>query len=316
MPSPTVARQAFLDQLRAVRGLAPRTVEAYARDLAGVGPALGLGAGEEPDWLGLDTDDLRRWMAHERGRGIAARSLARRLAALRALFRFLRDQGWRDDLPTAGLRAPRVRRRLPRVPSEEVAGRIVESPDLQTARGRRDRAILELLYGAGLRLAELVGLTLAQLDLPGGRITVDGKGGRQRLVPLAGEARAALLAYLGDRLPPQRLAALREGRLPASDHAAPVFAGRRGAIGRRTVQRVVERAVRTAVAGSGLSPHDLRHAFATHLLDRGAELRGVQELLGHASLSTTQVYTHVSQRRLRDAFEQAHPRAGRGGGEA
>jgi site-specific recombinase XerD len=308
--------QAFLDHLRVIEGASPHTVEAYARDLQTVQNALAA-PGQILDWLTLSTDDLRRWMAHERRRGIAPVSLARRLAALRACFAFLENTGLRADRPTAGLRAPRVRRRLPRVAGEELIARVVQSPDLATERGRRNRALLEVMYGCGLRLAEVVGLGLGDLDLSGESVRVRGKGSKERLVPLAGEANAALRRYLDGRLPPAVAAALGASMLEASDRSAPVFLGRGGRrIARRTVREVVARAVRAASGGTGLSPHDLRHAFATHLLDRGADLRSVQELLGHAALSTTQIYTHVSVARLREAYDRAHPRATAGGGTA
>jgi site-specific recombinase XerD len=258
----------------------------------------------------LDTDDLRRWIAHERRRAVGPRSIARRLAALRGFYRFLMNNGRRDDDPTAALRPPRHRRSLPLVPSEELVTRIVESPDLSTERGLRDRAVLEILYGGGLRLAELVGLRLGDLNFPGQEMRVRGKGHKERLVPLLGEAQRSLLAYLAARLPASVCRSLDMGTCSGAEGQAPLFTGRGGRpISRRTVQSIVSRAVRRAVGGAGLSTHSLRHAFATHLLDRGAELRGVQELLGHASLATTQVYTHVSTARLREAFERAHPRA-------
>ena len=300
----------FLQRLRAVEGAAARTVDAYANDLARV-RAWADERGRPLDWRTVDVDDLRTFLAAERRRGIGVRSLQRRMAALRGFFRFLVREGERGGDPTVALRIGRGPRRLPRVASEEMVGRIVESPDVSTARGRRDRAVLELLYGSGLRLAEVVGATLGDLDLPRELITVTGKGSKTRVVPLTGAAKRALDVYLGDRLAPADRKDLRDGHVAPGTRTQPLFTGRgQGPIARRTVQRVVERAVR-ACAGPALSTHDLRHAFATHLLDRGAELRGVQELLGHESLSTTQIYTHVTSARLRSAFEAAHPRAHR-----
>lgn len=298
----------FLDHLRSVDGASPRTLAAYSADLRTVVAALGT-AGEDFDWCAVGLDDLRRYLAHERRRGIAARSLARRLAALRAFFRFLVRDGRRDSDPTVGLRLPRVGRRLPRVPNESMVATLLESPDPSTERGRRDRAVLELLYGAGVRLAELTALRLGHVDWPAEQIRVRGKGSRERMVPLAGEAKRALAVYLEARLGRETWQGLCAGRCAPADQGAPVFVGRSQApLARRTVQAIVERAVRASF-GPRLSPHDLRHAFATHLLDRGADLRGVQELLGHANLSTTQVYTHVSTARLRASFDAAHPRA-------
>lgn len=304
-------RRAWLDHLRAVEGLSPRSLEAYDRDLETVVRSR-LARDLPTDWLTVEIDDLRAYLADERRRGVSSRSLARRLAALRNFFAFLQRNGWREDNPTVGLRAPRLGRKLPRLASEEMVGRILETPDPSTERGLRDRAVLELLYGTGIRLAEIVGLTLADLDAPGESVRVWGKGSKERHVPWLGEAKRHLRLYLEARLPAAQRQDLWDGRLTKAEGRAPVFAGRGGRpLARRTVQRIVERAVRAAVAGSGFSPHDLRHAFATHLLDRGAELRGVQELLGHASLSTTQIYTHMTTQRLREAYESSHPRARR-----
>lgn len=302
--------RSFQDHLRVVAGASPRTVEAYGRDLRRAEDILA--DGDAPvDWTGVDPDDLRRVLAHERARGLAPSTLARRMASLRGFFRFLQERGDRPDRPTSGLRSPRHRRRLPSTLSEGGAASIMEVVDTDTARGIRDRALLEVLYGCGVRLAELVGMDLGDLDLRAGSIRVRGKGDKERLVPLAGEAGHWLRQYLDGRLPPDLARALDAGRVGGEASTTPVWLGRGvRRISRRTVQRVVAKAVREASASRGISPHDLRHAFATHLLDRGADLRSVQELLGHATLSTTQIYTHVSTRRLREAYSQAHPRAG------
>jgi site-specific recombinase XerD len=303
--------QAWIDHLRAIRGLSPRTLEAYARDLESVRRALRERSSQETNWLEISTDQLRMWLSYERDRGVSSRSLARRLSALRGFFAFLQGRGLRADRPSRRLGSPRLSRRLPRVPSEEVVSLLLESPDSSTERGRRDRAILELLYGCGLRLSELVALSLAQIDLPAESMRVTGKGAKERIVPLVGEAKYRLQDYLSRRLPSEVFHALEQGSLRREDRVVPVFLGRAGhRIARRTVQAMLARTMRAAALGTGLSPHDLRHAFATHLLDRGAELRGVQELLGHASLSTTQIYTHVSSARLKEVYQQAHPRAG------
>jgi site-specific recombinase XerD len=311
MPAVPELEQAWIDHLRAIRGLSPRTLEAYARDLASVRKALRERTSQETNWLEIDTDQLRIWFSYERGRGISSRSLARRLSALRGFFAFLKSRGLRSDQPTFGLNSPRLSRRLPRVPSEELVSQLMETPDCSHERGRRDRAVLELLYGCGLRLSELVALQLGQIDLPAETMRVLGKGAKERIVPLVGEAKYRLSDYLSRRLPVAVFDALAQGALRGEDREVPVFLGRAGRrIARRTVQAMLARTMRAAAMGTGLSPHDLRHAFATHLLDRGAELRGVQELLGHASLSTTQIYTHVSSTRLKEVYRQAHPRAG------
>jgi site-specific recombinase XerD len=298
--------RAFLDHLTAIEGASPHTVDAYRRDLATVAHALET---KSVDWNAINRDQLRHYLGYERKRGISSRSLSRRLAALRGFFRFLQRSGIREDNPATGLRPPRERRRLPRVTSEEMTHRILESVEFEGVRGDRDRAILEILYGCGLRLSELVGLALGDVDPTEGSLVVRGKGDRQRRVPFAGEASGALDTYLSGRLTESTWRAWREGRLGRDAARMPVFEGRAGrAVSRRTVQRVVRGAVQRAAAAGGISPHTLRHAFATHLLDHGAPLRGVQELLGHASLATTQVYTHVTPSRLRDALTEAHPR--------
>lgn len=303
----------FLDYLRAVEGASPRTVEAYGRDLGALRATLDA-AGVDRDWRHVDTDDLRRFLAAQRKAQRAPSTVSRRLSSIRAFFRFLVREGLREDNPAAALRAARQRRRLPRTPGEELVTRILETCDAQTVDGRRDRAVLEMLYGGGLRLSELVGLRLGDLDWPGETLRVMGKGSRERIVPFSGEAPRALAASLADRLSQSTLEGLRAGSLEGGSARLPLFVGRSGkALAPRAIQRLVARATRAA-GGGHLSPHDLRHAFATHLLDRGADLRAVQELLGHASLSTTQIYTKVSVARLRESFDHAHPRA-RGNGD-
>lgn len=303
---PTPLGADYLDHLRVVDGASEATVASYAGDLR-QWAAWCLDRDVDP--LRAETDDLRAFLAAEKRRGIGARSLGRRMAALRGFYRHLVREGRRENDPTVALRLGRGPRRLPRTPSEELVGRILDAPDTTTARGLRDRAVLEVLYGSGLRLAELVGLRLGDVDPEGATLHVTGKGSKERIAPLSDAAADALAAYLGSRLDGATWRDFRDGRLQGDVVRAPVFAGRNGRpLARRTVQRVVQRAVE-ASAGPRLSPHDLRHAFATHLLDRGAELRGVQELLGHASLSTTQIYTQVTSARLRSAFDAAHPRA-------
>jgi site-specific recombinase XerD len=300
----------FLDHLRVVTGSSPHSIDAARRDLASLAGVLEAEDRGRRDWRTLDADDLRRYLAAQRRQGLAATTLSRRMATLRVFFRYLHERGYRDDVPTAGLRTPRTRRPLPKVLGEDLVARLVEHPDVSTERGRRDRALLEVLYGCGLRLSEVVGLDLADVDLPAQTLRVTGKGNKQRLVPLAGEGLHALRVYLEHRLPGPVLWALTSGTLDRHAGAAPVFLGRGSRrIARRTVQAMVSRTVAEVAGSRGISPHDLRHAFATHLLDRGADLRGVQELLGHASLSTTQIYTQVTTARLKETYRQAHPRA-------
>jgi integrase/recombinase XerC len=300
----------FLDYMRAVEAASPRTIDAYRRDLGALSSSL---RAEGPvDWTRVDRDDLRRFLGEQRRLERAPSTIARRLSAMRAFFRFLVREGRREDNPASALRSARQKRRLPRTPGEELVTRILEACKLDTEEGRRDRAILEMLYGGGLRLSELVGLRLGDIDWPAGTLRVLGKGNRERVVPFSGEAPKAVRASLADRLSSETVASLEAGALASGSASLPLFTGRDGrAISPRTVQRIVAKATREG-GGGRLSPHDLRHAFATHLLDRGADLRGVQELLGHASLSTTQIYTQVSVARLRESFDDAHPRAHEG----
>jgi integrase/recombinase XerD len=201
-------------------------------------------------------------------------------------------------------------RRLPKDLNLEMVTGLIEAPDSSTARGRRDRAMLELIYGCGLRLAELVGLNLRDLNFPNGRIKVMGKGSRERILPLAGEPISALSDHLSQSLPPLVWRDLQDGAVRGEASQAPVFEGRPGRrIARRTVQARVSHYAAELAGVAGVSPHTLRHSFATHLLEGGAGIRVVQELLGHQNLSTTQIYTHLGRGRLRAAFEAAHPRA-------
>jgi integrase/recombinase XerC len=275
--------------------VSPRTVEAYGRDLHAF-------FADEPDAARLaacDRDCVRAHLAALVAARLAPRTVARRLAALRRFFRHQVAIGTLQRDPTLGLRPPRRARTLPRFLDEEAALRVLDVPDVGTPRGRRDRAVLELLYGTGMRLGELVELDRDDVDLASDTLRVRGKGDRERLVPLTGLVHRTLAAYLRASTP----GAAAGGRVP-------LFAGRGdGRLSRRSVQRLVASAIHAAAQASQASPHVLRHSVATHLLNAGADLRAVQELLGHSRLSTTQVYTHVSLDRAREAYRRAHPRA-------
>jgi integrase/recombinase XerD len=294
------AVDAFLASAAALRGLAPATIEAYGRDLARfVGFAERAGAGR-PDRLGREhVTGFAQALERE---GLGARSRARALVAMGRFLRHLGAEGLLRGDPRQGTRLPRFERKLPRVLRPDESAALIESIDPATPLGLRDRAMLEVLYGAGLRASELVTLPLAGLDRRAGVLRVAGKGRRERLVPLGAPALAALDAWLADGRPRFARAARR-----ACD---AIFLSRRGAP--MTRQNFFTR-LRAIALGAGIptarvSPHVLRHAFATDLLENGADLRVVQTLLGHADLATTQIYTHVSRARLRATVEGRHPR--------
>jgi site-specific recombinase XerC len=310
----------FRRHLAAEKGSSPRTVSAYGRDLDGfVTDARAAGhLPDDPsdaDWRRLFAEHpaLRDHLALMRRRGRSKSTIARHLAAIRGFARYLHLDGVLPALPPAlsgGSTTAGRERRLPRDLSEELVEALLALPDLTTPRGRRDRAILEAVYGLGLRLAEVVGLDLGDLDLPGERVRVRGKGGKERLQPLLGATTAALLLHLESDLDAEAVLAVRDGTLRGTERSRPVFAGRHGRrIAHRTVQAMVARHAVELAGLSGVSPHTLRHSFATHLLDGGAGIRVVQELLGHEHLATTQIYTHLSRARLREEFRKAHPRS-------
>lgn len=298
----------YLDHLRLERGLSARTVEAYAADLAAWLEYAGIAPPVTAADLGrLGTRDLRRWLGHLEVQGLTRSTVARKLAAVRGLFRFAVREGLLPENPAARMASPRRSRHLPRAYTVEEAAAVMAAAGDGTPAGLRDRAILELLYGCGLRVSEVSGLDLEDVDLDGCWLRVYGKGRKERVLPLVGAAREALARYLERGRPELARARTRGGR-PAQDGDA-VFLNRFGGrLSPRGVQLIVARAGRV-VARVRAHPHLLRHTFATHLLDGGADLRAVQELLGHASLSTTQLYTHVSRARLRAVYERAHPRA-------
>lgn len=283
--------QAFFDFLRAQRGASERTLAAYRVDLRQFGRLC-------PSWATGDVHTLRRYLAQLQAAGYERRTIARKLAAVRSFYRFLVLDGRLAQSPAQYLRTPKVPRTLPRTLSERQAAEVVAAPDASTPHGLRDQAILELLYGAGLRVSECCGLDLADVDFDarGGTVRVLGKGGKERVVPFGTHAAEALRRYL--KLGRPRLAA-------GVTQGFPLWLNRDG--GRLSVRSV--HAMVTRSSGGAAAPHTLRHAYATHLLDRGADLRAVQELLGHASLSTTQIYTHVTRERLKQVYLQAHPRA-------
>jgi integrase/recombinase XerC len=288
---------AFLDHLRGERGASAHTLRSYGDDLALFRGYLEQVAGAAADPLAADGKRLRAYAAWLSSRGYAPSTIARRLASLRSFYRFHRRRGAVVGDPAGGLRNPKQPKRLPRLIRAEDVVRFLEALPTADPVGVRDRAIFEVLYGGGLRVGELVGLDRADLDLEGGLVRVRGKGRRERLAPIGPLA----AGWLGHWL------ALRQ---PARAEEPAVFLNCRGG---RLTTRSIGRLLRARLQEQGLdpasSPHTLRHSFATHLLDRGADLRVVQELLGHRRLTTTQIYTHVTRERLLDAYNAIHPRA-------
>ncbi|MCH7747756.1 MAG: tyrosine recombinase XerC [Acidobacteria bacterium] len=306
--------RSFLEYLRLNRNLSAHTVRAYEGDLTQYltfleryldRPAERIAPGE------VDQYAIRAFMGELYDRGHARASSARRLAAIRSFGRYLRREQHMDTDPGALVATPKQERKVPpRLDIREVE-QLLAGPDATTPLGRRDRAILELFYASGLRLSELVGLDLEDVTLSSRLVRVLGKGGKERIVPFNRNAAAALRAYLGDRAAlvagaPTREVPRRRGRRPTE----PLFVNYRGGrLSTRSVDRLVRRYVAATSRRYGIGPHALRHSFATHLLERGADLRSIQELLGHARLSTTQRYTHVTVAQLMSLYKKTHPRA-------
>ncbi len=308
----------FLKYLQVERNASDLTIKSYREDLLALAEYLSPenSSTQEEDADAVDNSDpasrfpkpaeisvldLRSYVAALHDAGYAKTTIARRLASMRSFFRFGQREGWVDANPAKPLRNPRRTRTLPHFLSTEDLGRLLESPPAGSREGIRDRAILETLYAAGLRVSELVGLCDGDLDFAAGILHVRGKGKRERLSPIGSYAADAIAKWLKVR----RLN-LREAQGPS----APLFVNR---FGHRTTTRSIGRMLEKYLRQTGLdartTPHSLRHSFATHLLDGGADLRAVQDLLGHSDVATTQRYTHVSRDRLKTAYHEAHPRA-------
>ena len=287
----------YLDHLRVERALSPNTLEAYGRDLARL---QGWAAGRGRDVVDLRQADLAEFIGALRGAGLAARSVARSVHALHGLYRFAVREGRLRGDPMENLKAPRAFKALPRYLTGPQVEALLDAPDTATPLGLRDRAMLEVLYATGLRVSELIGLRAADLDMNVGIVTCFGKGSKERLVPLGEIAAAWVRRYLAE------IRSLLAG--PRSPSA--LFLSRRGGrLSRMSVWRIVRRHAVAAGVEQTLTPHVLRHSFATHLLEGGADLRAVQAMLGHSDISTTQIYTHVTRERLRQVYDKFHPRA-------
>ena len=296
---PSIAR--FLRYLLVERNASELTIKSYREDLSALDEYLAESHGRPAEPAEITSLDLRGYVAALHEAGYAKTSVARRLASLRSFFRFAQREGLADSNPAKPLRNPRPDRKLPHFLSTEEIGRLLEAPPGDAPMGLRDRAILETTYSAGLRVSELVGSNDSDLDLEEGLVKIRGKGRRERLAPLGSFAVKAI----------QRWRRVRRLSAKASkDPETPLFVNRLGTrITTRSIGRMLEKYLMLTGLDLRTTPHTLRHSFATHLLDRGADIRSVQELLGHKSLVTTQIYTHVSTAGLREAYEKAHPRA-------
>ena len=289
--------RAYLDHLRAERGLARNSLEAYTRDLVRLGA---FAASHKRATRDLDQGDLSEFIATLGGTGLGPRSAARVVHAVRGFYRFLVRENRIEIDPMENLRAPRVFKALPRYLSAAQVEDLLNAPDVSTSLGVRDRTLLEVFYATGLRVSELIGLCAEDLDLQVGLLTAFGKGRKERLVPLGSVAREWIVRYLEDARP----------ELAKGSPETTLFVNHRGRrLSRMGVWGIVRRHALTAGVASVLTPHVLRHSFATHLLERGADLRSLQAMLGHADISTTQIYTFVTRERLRQIYDAHHPRA-------
>lgn len=288
---------AYLDHLRVVRRLSANSLEAYARDLTRLGR---FAAGLERPVSRLDRADLEAFVRGLMGEGYSPRTVARIVAATRGLYKFLVVTRHVDENPADDLRPPRAWPALPRALALEEVDRLLDAPDTTTPKGLRDRALVELLYATGLRVSELVGLKVADVNLEAGYLTCTGKGRKQRMVPIGEQATAWTRRYLAGA----------RALLLAGRSSPRLFVNARGGgvLTRVGFWKILKGYGRLTGIERDLTPHVVRHSFATHLLDRGADLRAIQMMLGHANISTTQIYTHVLEARLRAVYEKFHPR--------
>jgi len=310
-PPPVTNRsqvEAYLKVLTHERQLSEHTVAAYRKDLEDLSSFLTEYLGTPDwDWAGVDRLTLRSFLGWCLRRGLSRRTLGRKLSAVRGFFRFLHLEDRLPSNPARAMRAPKAERRLPghlSRPELDSIFRLAESRAAEnTLQGTRTLVIMELLYGSGLRLAELQALSSGDLDRKAAQVKVKGKGNKERIVPLTRRALGALARY-----EPRRVEALSKG-LVGIDSSPLLVNTKGGRLSARSIQRAVRGLLEKAAGHEGLSAHSLRHSFATHLLDAGADLMAVKELLGHVSLSTTQIYTHTSKERLKKVYKQAHPRS-------
>ena len=280
------------------------TARAYEGDLIQFIDFLRVEMDSEPKFEDIDTIAVRSYLGKLSRKGYSSRSIARKVASLKSFFSFCAKKGLIERDPTVGFSSPKIGKDLPVFAGVNVIERMLSMPAKDTDKGVRDKAVLEMLYGTGMRLAELVGCDIGDCNFQNGTIKVLGKRAKERIVPMGGGALESLISYIKNRYGQTVFDNAQE-----LSHD-PLIAGRGGnRISRRTVQRIVRKYFEQVASLTRMSPHVLRHTFATHLLEAGADLRAVQELLGHVNLSTTQIYTHVTMERIRKVYDQAHPRA-------
>ena len=283
----------FIDYLKIEKNASDHTIVNYSVDLLDFSKFLGDASVETVTYL-----VLRRYLAHMREKNYSKRTIARKLATLRSFFRFLYREGYIKTNPATSISTPKLDKKLPLFLDTGEVVKLIEAPSERDLNGLRDRAILETLYSTGVRVSELVHLNVNDVDFIGGVVKVLGKGRKERLTPIGDKALRAIRNYLSKR------------RLGKPANRKAVFLNKGGTrLTDRSVRRVVGKYIKMVSLREGVSPHTLRHSFATHLLNKGADLRSVQELLGHMNLSTTQIYTHVTTKRLKEVYEKAHPRA-------
>ncbi len=301
-PAARDALQGWLDAQKALKGASDNTISAYSRDVAGFLAFMSEHKGETQGLAPLaqiSVGDMRSWMAFTRGHDVGSRSLARKLSAVKSFYRWLSEREGFEPTAVLSTRSPKFQRKLPRPLAEDAAREMIDTVEMQSSTpwvAARDQAVVTLLYGCGLRISEALGLTGRDLPI-GDALRILGKGNKERMVPVIPAARDAVDAYL--RICPYDMIA-----------DSPVFLGVRGGrLNPRIVQKVVEKTRMQLGLPSSATPHAMRHSFATHLLNAGGDLRAIQELLGHASLSTTQAYTAVDSARLWEVYQRAHPKA-------
>jgi len=279
----------FMRYLEIEKDYSKHTILNYRLDLDDFRKFLGEAAIEKVDYL-----TLRKYLAHLKEKNLGSKTVSRHLSALRSFFKFLIREGYLKTNPILTVSSPKLEKHLPRVLTEEEVFKLIEASLPKDEQGLRDRAILEIFYSCGLRISELVGLNIDDIDFIGGIIKVRGKGKKERISPIGDKAIGALRAYLDKR----------------KRQSGVIFLNKRGTrISARGVRDIFSKYMRISQIKQGASPHTLRHSFATHLLNRGADLRTVQELLGHANLATTQIYTHLTTEKLKSVYDKAHPRA-------